>query len=501
MNNNDYENMYKKLKIAVDQSPVSIVITDTEGNIEFINDKFTHITGYSYSEVIGNNTNIFNSGYHDDKFYSHMWDIINSGNTWSGRFKNLKKNGEYYWEDASISPVFDSSEKIINYIAIKEDVTKYVDKENENYFLKEIINSNNSIDFNSQITKIFAHDFNNILNGIVNLTDLLEYSQTSLDDDGIQYIMLLKQTIKRAENVVLKMLSFNKKESLLSKIDIIELLNKYVLFISKYSQKIDLSVNLSEKKYINGNKAQILNILENIVENSVKSMNDNGVVKIELFEESLTSQKIEDSSNKYIKIKISDTGNGMSENIKDKVFEPFYTTRKNKQGLGLTVVKNFMEKHNGLIKINSKLSIGTEVDLFFPKIKEQSQSLIFKENNIKKTILLVDDEEINRTVGKDNLTNLGYNILLAKDGLDAITVYKENKNVIDFVILDMIMPNLDGFNSFISLKKLNNKIKAIICTGYLDYVNRHELLDNGILDILEKPYTLHDLEAIIKNYV
>lgn len=502
MNNIDEQNknFSQKLRIAVDQSPVSIVITDTKGFVEFVNDKFTQITGYNYKEILGKNTNIFKSGYHDEVFYSHMWSIINDGNTWSGRFKNIKKNGDYYWEDATISPVFDSHNNIINFIAIKEDVTKYIEQEKENNFLKEIIKSNNNIDFNNQITKIFAHDFNNILNGVVNLSDLLEYSIGEINDDGKKYLMLLRQVTNRAEEILLKMLSFNKKESLLSEIDIVELLNQFVKYISKYKNKIELSINPNKKIFINGNKAQILNILENIVENSVCAMNDEGFVKIGIFENSHLNQQSDDLSNKYTKITISDSGSGMTSDVINKVFEPFYSSKSNKQGLGLTVVNNYMKKHNGYIRIKSNKKIGTKVDLFFPEISRTEQ---YHNDNAKNkhTILLVDDEEINRTVGHDSLINLGYNILLAKDGIDALNVYKKNKHIIDFVILDMIMPNLDGFNAFLSIKKINSNVKAIICTGYLDYVNRHELLDNGILDILEKPYTLHSLESIISKNI
>jgi len=218
----------KLLRFAVDQIPLTVMVTDILGNIEFVNTKFTELTGYSKSDVIGKNANILNSGFQDKDYYNNLWHVINSGEIWKGRFRNKKRDGSFYWENVTIVPTCDTESKISHFIGIKEDITEVVEKEEQNLLLNEVVEYDKSLENYKKLTKVFTHDFNNLMNGIINLTDLLSNTQIGLDDKGKKYLSLLQTTVSKAENTLL---SFNSLDDIiepnLSKINIDLILKQY----------------------------------------------------------------------------------------------------------------------------------------------------------------------------------------------------------------------------------------------------------------------------------
>lgn len=485
-------NILLKLKTAVDHSPVSIIITDLDGNIEFVNRSFTEITQYLPKEVMGKNPRIFKSDYHDNSYYQHMWSLISTGETWRGRFKNLKKNGESYWEDATISPVFDEHKNIINYIAIKEDITDFVEEESENKILKEIIQFNNELDLQHQYAKGFENDFNNILNDLINITELIEMNTNPVNEKLKQYFSLYKQVSKKAENIVSELLFLSSdKQSQKDTVNLTATIIKYINIFCKNRGEITADFDKNITYITNGNNMEIFNILYNLIDNATNALTDKGNIHI-----SLTR-----ADSNHCKLTVKDNGCGIDEDVIKNIFTTDARDYQKKRQYGLRVVKNYMEKYHGRLTISSIPNISTTVELFFPIIQNIETEKEPNTNINVKTILFVDDEEVNRVVGYDSLVILGYKVLLAKDGIEATEIFNNNQDEIDLVIMDMIMPNLDGFNTFLHLKKIRNDIKVIICSAYLDYVKTQDLIDGGVLAILSKPFSIHELEHVISSFI
>ncbi|MGL1891673.1 MAG: PAS domain S-box protein [Spirochaetaceae bacterium] len=501
----------KKLEIGIENSPVSIIITDKNGLIEYVNRKFCTITEYCKEEVIGKNPNILKSDYHDDEFYKYMWKLIKSGKEWKGIIKNRKKRGDLFWEEANITPIFGSDNIISNYICTKHDISLEVKQEQEIKTLKEVLKHKNKIDAVGQLAGVIAHDFNNILSGIINLAELLKIGTDSFNQKEIDYIDLILQSADDATNLTQILESLNNRLDIkLKELDISEFLDNFMDSL-RYTLEDKYHIEYINKYssiFINGNCSELLTSLSNIIENATSSMKNGGEITIELDLIELDKKECLNfinsvSPGRYCSISISDNGHGISLEKMQNIFNPFFKINSNKKlsGLGLYTVNGCLKDHNGAVNIKSILDKGTTVTLYFPITDNSGNTKIAPPNYLCKTILLVDDEKINRITGKDLLEHIGFKVLLASDGDEAVKIYSKKHLSIDLVLIDMVMPKMNGFDAFNAMKNIDHKCKGIILSGYLDYVKIQDLIDSGILAILSKPYSINELEQVINENI
>lgn len=497
-----------KLLAAVNQSPVSIVITDNKGCVEFASDFFYKISGYNEAEILGHNLSILQSGYHDRKFYEGMWTKLLSGKTWKGRFRNKKKSGEIYWESAIISPIFDNENNISNYIGAKEDITHLVEEEEQGKFIDELINYDQTLEALNFILPEIANEFNSIIGGMNNLISLVSQSQDGLNAKGKKYLSLLNESLKNAESLALNLSLINTNSTIKPEEVDLELIVKQIILNTRNNPvNITFNANDTECYTVIGEKAELYHILFDVVKNSIEATTSEGSISISLLNEELGKDDslksiIPMSPGAYISVEIMDDGCGINSRDLGNIFDAFFTTLRedNHIGLGLAVVKHSLIKHSGGVFIDSIVGKGTTIKLSFPIYSKDSPATV--EQSIKKkelTILFVDDEEINRVVAKDSLELVGYHVIVAENGEEAIDIYNKRFIDIDLVILDMVMPKLGGLETYNKLKKINNKCKAILITGYLDYIKVEDIYKVGILGIINKPYTSLDIVSIIKE--
>ncbi len=200
-NQAEIKEQLRLFKLAVEQSPASILITDSQGKIEYVNHKFTQITGYTKEEVIGQNPRILKSGEKNAEDYKSLWHTISSGNEWHGEFHNKKKNGELYWESASISPVKNNEDKITNYVAVKEDITKH--KEAEILIQEKGAELQKLNDEKDKFFSILAHDLRSPFNAVLGITELLKDSVADRNFEEInEYIELIIHSTNKATNLL-----------------------------------------------------------------------------------------------------------------------------------------------------------------------------------------------------------------------------------------------------------------------------------------------------------
>ncbi|MBF9014990.1 MULTISPECIES: transporter substrate-binding domain-containing protein [unclassified Oceanispirochaeta] len=499
-----------KLNKAIDQSSVSIVITDWDGTIEYVNKKACTMSGYSENELIGEKTSIFQSRETDSSVYSELWATIKSGNEWQGRFLNRKKNGETYWEDAQISPIKDSNNQITNFIASKQDITLLLKKNDENRKLHEQLFHKSKMDVVGQLAGGIAHDFNNVLSGIVSSAQLIKSEPEMLNDKNLKYLDIILQSSDRAKDLVSRLLSFSRMNDLkLSPLDAHITIRDVVQILNKTMNKnINIITELnSEDSKILGNDTELHNCLLNLCINSSQAMPAGGNLLIRtenrfINEDNCQNPLFEITPGDYIILEITDTGIGIPKKNLDKIFEPFFTTKNKDEGagLGLAAVYGSMVNHHGMIEVDSLQNKGTIFRLFFPITQEHETPV--KEISIESGngfILFVDDEEMNRFLGRDVLKSIGYEVLLASSGSEAIDLYRENRQKIDLVLLDFMMPGMNGKETFLKLREINAECKIILASGFYENKDILEMRDMGLNGEIQKPYTIESLSALLNR--
>ncbi|MFC1477735.1 PAS domain S-box protein, partial [candidate division KSB1 bacterium] len=355
-----------------------------------------------------------------------------------------------------------------------------------------------------------AHDFNNILTGIMGYAELLKLQlQDESTTEGEAAEVILKGT-ERAAALTKQLLGFARR----GKYNPVPLdVNEVITDAAKVSEKI-FEKNIEVKfdpdkkiKAIEADKNQMEQILTNLFINAKDAMPKGGELSIKTENVVLNEEYVrllpEMTPGDYVKISVTDTGIGIPGEIKDNIFEPFFTTKGEGKGtgLGLATVYGIVKNHNGHINVYSEPGRGTIFNLYFPvsgkRLKRREEKRDLTKGDA--TILVVDDEKQIRWMSKKMLGELGYKTLLAEDGNDALKIFKKQKDVIDLVILDMIMPNMAGKDTNLELHKIKPDVKVILASGYSQNGLATEILDEGAIGFIQKPFRMNELSRIIRK--
>jgi PAS domain S-box-containing protein len=498
------ENQLRKLSRAVEQSPTSIIITDLEGTIEYVNPKFTQVTGYSSAEALGQNPRILKSGELSAEAYTKMWDIITSGKEWQGEFHNKKKNGDLYWESASISPIKDASGIITHFLAVKEDIT-------ENKSLQTQLLRAQRMESLGTLAGGIAHDLNNVLAPLMLGLDVLKKKFT--DESTQKIITLMEGGTLRGRDIIKQVLTFARGVEG----DFIVLQPKHVvremenIINETFPKSIKLHTDIQKDTWtINGDATQIHQVLLNLCVNARDAMSNHGELTLSTenltLDENYARMNINARPGQYVCITVADTGIGIPPEIKNKIFDPFFTTKAigKGTGLGLSVTHSIIKSHKGFINVYSELGKGTTIKVYFPAAatdENQKATPVIMElpAGNGETILVVDDEYSILDITKHTLLTYSYNVLTASDGTEAITMYAQHKDHIDLVMSDIMMPNLDGVTAARALRRMNPSLKIILTSGHKANDPTSPKIDFAIQAFLQKPYTAETLLNLLRK--
>ena len=321
-------------KTFVAQSPLSIIITDKAGNIEYVNPKFIELTGYTYNEVLGKNPRILKSGNKTQEEYKSLWDTILSGKVWKGEFLNKKRDGSLYNEFAVISPIKNQEGEIINFIAVKEDITELRKATEELKKFEKLATI-------GKMTAYISHEIKTPLTSIKINVDLLERNN-SINSDAQKSISIIQKEIGRLKNLLKNILQFSNPTNIYSpEINLFKKIENIHEFLKPLldERKIILINNTSEH-YIYGDAQQLRSLFIHMIENSIESMYTGGIIEIN-----------SELKGNYCHIYLKDNGCGMANT--ENIFEPFFTTKPSGTGLGLPIAKNIVDKHGGSISLVS----------------------------------------------------------------------------------------------------------------------------------------------------
>jgi two-component system cell cycle sensor histidine kinase/response regulator CckA len=352
-----------------------------------------------------------------------------------------------------------------------------------------------------------AHDFNNLLQAISGYTQLLLMRKNSGDPDYGKLEVIQASTLKASE-LTKQLLIFSRKvESKLKPMD----LNHEVMQVCKILQRtiprmitIDLKL-LESLKVINADSGQLEQILMNLGVNARDAMADGGSLTFQTenvhLDRGYTTSMLGATSGEYVLLTVTDTGHGMDKETLQHIFEPFYTTKEAGKGtgLGLAIVYGIVQNHKGYIEVDSRPGVGTTFRIYFPVLYAAGTEKAVEANIQKEPprgrerILIVDDEKTVLDIGRDLLNQYGYETILADGGEKAIEIYRKEKDRIDLVILDLIMPGMGGQKCFQELLSINPNIKIIISTGASAEEQVRQAFHSHPVGFISKPYQLRDM--------
>jgi PAS domain S-box-containing protein len=500
------EERHALLSEAVEQSTECVVITDLDGTIVYVNPVFERNTGYSASEAIGKKPNILKSEKHNTEYYSKLWFALKTTGSWSGILINKRKDGTLFEEETNISTVSDSKGRPAYYVAVKRDVT------NERR-LEEQLRHAQKIEAIGQLTGGIAHDFNNFLTAILGFSSLLQMKfENDNDTQSNSYLQNIISAAEKAANMTNSLLAFSRKRiinirpALLN--DIIKGMERLLQRV--ITENVEFKTALTDKgTIIMADTGQIEQVLLNLVANARDAMPKGGTVFIKTevvnVDEVFVRTHGYGKPGAYVLLSVSDTGIGMDEMTRERIFEPFFTTKEvgKGTGLGLSIVYGIIKQHNGYIDVNSESGKGATFNIYLPIIESTLESAEIKKEAIPKggteTILLAEDELEVRRLVKTVLEEFGYKVIEAVDGEDAINRFMENKDEINLIILDVIMPKKNGREAYNKIKNISPDVKAIFISGYTeDIIKREDIFEMG-LNFIAKPVSPSDLLEKIRE--
>ncbi|WP_372846867.1 PAS domain S-box protein, partial [Pontiella sp.] len=357
----------RRLTIAIEQSPDIVIITDTEGTIQYVNPSFERITGYAAQEVIGKNPRLLKSGEHDAAFYAELWNTLLAGKPWKGRLVNLRKDGSRYTEQAQISPVFDNEGTITNFVALKRDISLELQREEHD-------RQKQKLEAVGQLTSGIAHDFNNILQGILGFSSLLKIH---LEEEAEEYGFAeeIRKSAKRGAQLIQQLLAFSREQPVQPvAFDLNAAINdsKPLLEMLLGDQHTLAFQPAPDLVPILADRGQTDQIVMNMAVNARDAMPDGGrltiATELVVFNEADAACIPDARPGSYVCLTISDTGLGMSPETLERLFEPFFSTKEagKGSGLGLSVVYGIVQQMKGWITVSSKPGEGSCFKTYFP---------------------------------------------------------------------------------------------------------------------------------------
>ena len=496
--------------VALETAANSIIITDRKGIILWINPAFTALTGYSKEEILGKTPRVLKSGKQDQTFYRDFWKTITSGQSWRGEFANLRKDGTLCHNEHTVTPVRSTGGDITHFIAIMHDVT-------ERKSLEEKFIQSQKMEVVGHLAGGVAHDFNNILAVIMGYCEIMNL-ELGPEHAFQKYCDEIRHAAERAAALTQQLLIFSRKQKLQPAVlD----LNQVLANINKMLRRLiheHIALTIVPGKEIGRFKADpnhVGQILMNLVVNASDAMPGGGQLTISTsnvtFDEQLARAHAGAIPGDYVMLSISDTGTGMTDEIKARIFEPFFTTKPvgKGTGLGLATCQTIVQQSGGHIGVYSEVGKGTTFRIYFPRVEQPLDTAAGAHQagplpRGTETLLLVEDESSVRHMARGVLQTQGYEVLSAANGQDALNLARDHQGPpIRLVVTDVIMPRMGGKVMAEWLKTTYPELKVLFTSGYTDDVIVHDgVLEPGV-EFLAKPYTpvtlVRKVRAILDN--
>ncbi len=498
---------HSRLITAIEQAGESIFITDINGRIIYVNPFFEKSTGYSQEEVLGKTSRILNSGQQTQEFYAEMWTTILGGNIWQGRIVNRRKDGELITEEMVISPVRNLAGDVVNFVAVKRDITDALK-------LEEQYRQSQKMEAIGQLSGGIAHDFNNLLTAINGYADML-VRQAKPGSDEREMAQNILGAGNRAAELTRQLLAFSRKTLIRPQLmDVNETVNNLAKMLRRIiGDDILLKFNVADDLHlVKMDPSQMEQIILNLVVNARDAMPLGGEVTISTENSHFATDEVSPFSGLapgyYVRLSVTDTGMGMPPEILEHIFEPFFTTKEvgKGTGLGLATVFGVVKQNGGDIRVYSEVGEGTTFTVYLPaELADDAQTSApesLPDNTVPtgtEVILVVDDDADVRFMTVMALEDQGYQVYEAEGAAEALAWLSSTEVMPALLITDVIMPETSGKTLVAQAQELKPDLKVIYMSGYPeDQISRHQILDARI-NFLQKPFLPTDLARLVRR--
>lgn len=495
------EEQYFKLSRAVEQSPVGIVITDAQGNVQYVNAKFTEVTGQTLEQLLDRETSVLRDGHPDEESFQQFWACVQAGREWRGELRRNLPDGGKLWESVQVSCLRNAAGEITHLLCLREDITA-------RKALEDQLRQAQKMESLGTMAGGIAHDFNNIIAVINGYAELALINST--DPAMLQKSLLeIRNASRRASGLVRQILTFSRKADVrFTPLDLNQLVRELLALLGEtFPRNISCHYSLLDSlPPLLADQNQVQQIVLNLCVNARDAMPNGGVLTLST---SLVEGTALPASLTHRRpcacLAITDTGLGMTPEVRARIFEPFYTTKSVHKGtgLGLAVVYGIVTSHEGTIEVESTPGVGSTFRIYLPiadtpvPTRQITRAGDFPGGT--ESLLIVDDESPLRQLLHSALSLKGYRVTCAADGLEAIELIATRRDDFDAVLLDLNMPGANGVEVARIIQSTRPELPVIIVTGHLDQESRTAFEQMGRDVFIRKPYALDELGRMLRK--
>jgi two-component system, cell cycle sensor histidine kinase and response regulator CckA len=490
---------------ALNAAANAIVITDSAGAVEWVNPAFTNLTGYALDEVKGQTPRAIKSGQTDPTVYQALWAAIGAGQVWRGELVNRRKDGSLYQQELTITPMRGEDGAVSHFIGVSQDVT-------ERRRLEAQLRQAQKMETIGQLTGGIAHDFNNVLAVILANAELVATAAHSLDPAAQDDLADIKAAAARGAEMVKKLLGFSRLAELrLVPVDLGDVVRGIAAILRRLlPENVEITVAVSDAiPPVRADVGAVEQVVINLATNGRDAMPNGGALRIDVSRATMLEEDKDlhewIEPGEYVCLSVSDTGIGMDEATRKHMFEPFFTTKPPGKGtgLGMAMIYGLTKQHGGFVHVYSEPGRGTTVRTYYPAAREEAAvalnitQLTTELQGHGERILLAEDEEALRRTGKRVLERLGYRVMVAVDGEEALALYRTHQDEIALVISDLVMPKVGGRELYDAVKGIGRPVKFILATGYAVAELRASQTFDGPVQHLPKPWTITEVAEAV----
>lgn len=503
------EDELKQIKFIIDSTSDAIGMATAEGVHFYQNKAFNNMFGFTVEEVAKRHPT---AAFNDKETGKEVFETIQAGNSWHGEVQMTAKDGRSFPVFLKADAVKYEDGKVAAVIGVHTDISERKRTEKEKARLELMLAHSQKMESIGRLAGGVAHDFNNLLTAILGNTEI-GMQTLSPDDKLYQRFATIKKAAESAAEITRQLLAFSRKQIVKPQIiDLNELIKQLIRVLTPLiGENISLEINTGKDLHaIELDPVNIEQIIINLATNARDAMPDNGKIIFETanveLDEAYCATHAGVSPGKYVRLTISDTGDGMDEEIMKHLYEPFFTTKEKDvgTGLGLATVYGIVNQNGGLIEVYSELKKGTTFKIYFPAIIREGTPLQLQgsEKTLPKgneTILLVEDNADVLAFAMDSLGQLGYNVIAATSGEEAVTIASHHKDPIDLLLTDVILPGMNGRKTAETIAVERPSIKVIFISGYTaEVIDKHGMRDQG-LNFIGKPFAIQTLSKKIRE--
>ena len=509
----EHQKLHGVLHMVFELSPVGIILVDDQGLISFANRRMADMFGCRAEKLVSTN---YLDLIHSDDLWESMEKIqglvTGKARNITNERKFVRKDGTFFWGDLTVSCLNNEIDGQKSLVGIISDISERKQAEKERVELEKQLFHAQKMELVGVMAGGIAHDFNNILTVINGYADLLQIKRRS-DEENLSFANEISAAVYRAADITRSLLAFSGKEEMVLQYHD---LNQILASLCKSLRRLireDITLTIhpgSELLLVHVDHVQIDQVLINLVVNARDAIGADGAITVSVMPVELAAARQEGAAiippGRYACLAVADSGSGIGCETLSHIFEPFFTTKEKGKGtgLGLAIVNSIVIKHNGFVSVVSALDRGTEFRVYLPLYTGKvPKKYVEKRPTIKhhgtETVLMVEDDSSILKIYKEVLGRYGYRILTASDGIEAMEVYAAHCHEIQLVVVDAIMPRMNGFDVVELIRQNRPELPIIMTSGY-----NNEMLDhaaNNELNVLflRKPAKLYDLLTAIRS--